>query len=235
MSNENSENSDSQKKEKGLLGKLEDAFKGKNPVDLKINDIEVNGEEEVKSSENLGDGSMGDDKEIPSTKEADIPQVPEPAFEDLPIEVKVKRLRLLLDEAMQYSSHTSGAKSLLYMSIFKSKSWLGKVLGELGQVNPYITEKRVASASQIPKTVDVFDNPKAIYDFNLKTELDKILDLRDLIADGVSKINTIKVTPEEKEKVQDVRLFSIALTQSYVHMCEARFELGLKLSQIRNK
>lgn len=224
----------------------------------KVLGIDISGAKNNKEREALVDAAIKDiNVEMNKNNEDDTPQVPGPELENMdkgeePIKEdngeessqdttaeeplilpkdRVLDLRLILDKGLQFSEHTSGKKSLLYMSLFKSKAWLGKVLGEFGEANPYITEKPITAAVEIPKTADVFYDPKAIYDFNLKSELERVLKLRDIIGDSIKLLDLIKL--QNVDEVKDVRKYSIAMTQSYVHMCEARFELGFKLSQIR--
>lgn len=154
--------------------------------------------------------------------------------EDLsPTVESYKIARLDLDMLLQYINHTFGERSDSYKSVFMAKSWLGKTLGHLDCVNPYLTKEPIKSASDIPPTADVFNNPKKIYNFILLSNLDKVLLLRKILGDIIEFIHSISLTEKETNAIKDQRLFFISLTNSYVNMCEARFELGYRLSKIK--
>jgi hypothetical protein len=145
--------------------------------------------------------------------------------------VFTKELRIEIDKAMQLASLSDMNKVELNNSLFNAKSWLGKCLAQLGTVNPYITKDPIESAKQIPPTVDVYNDPKFIYNFKNNTKLQKVLFLRDQIATAVEMLESINLT---KVKFEDGRLLSIAISQCYIHLSEARFELGAELGRIRN-
>lgn len=147
----------------------------------------------------------------------------------------IKRIRLKLDKSLQYTAITLGNRSDVYKSVFKAKAWMGKLLGELGNTNPYITKDPIKNASEIPPTVDVFSDNKKIRNHELRNHLEQVLHLRDLIGDCIDMINIITFTEEEYENLKDQRLAKIAITNSYSKACEARFELGYELSVIREK
>jgi hypothetical protein len=145
--------------------------------------------------------------------------------------IDVKNLRLGIDKAMQSAALMPNAKIELQNSLFNAKAWLGKSLAQFGAVNPYITENPIENAKQIPPTADVYDNPKFIYDFKNKSRLEKVLFLREHLQTAVVILGKLQLKDVELE---DSHLLAIAITQCYVHLTEARFELGAELSRIKN-
>lgn len=153
--------------------------------------------------------------------------------EDEKAAAEVKGVRLKIDENIQYVESVLGKKSRVYNRLFSSKAWLGKLLEQLGTENPYKTEKPLNNPKNIPPTADVSEGlGKVIYDFKLKNEVEQIVSLREMLQESVDAIESLGTA---YEFIKDKRLASIAKTQSYVNMCEARFELGYELSLIRDK
>lgn len=145
----------------------------------------------------------------------------------------VKKVRVFIDEIIQFGEVAYGTKSNLYNKLFSSKAWLGKLLEQYGTDNPYKTEKPVLYAAHIPATADVSQGmAKIIYDFKNKSEIERINMFRDSLSEAVDKIEALDI---KNEFIIDGRLAAIAKTQSYVNACEARFELGYELSVIRNR
>ena len=120
-----------------------------------------------------------------------------------------------------------GANSDCAKSLFIGKSWLGKVLAELGTDNPYPVANDIKS---IPPTQEVAD--VNLYQFNLLGDLEKVNELRKVI--GLISDEVASLDFKESVIIKNARMLAIAKTQSYVHLAEARFELGKKLSSLRN-
>lgn len=146
---------------------------------------------------------------------------------------EVVSLRVLIDESMQFVEASLGKRNDASKSIFKSKAWLGKLLEELGSGNPYATAKPVSKSIDIPPTADVAQGlAKLVYDFKLKNDVEQIVFLRAMLESNIKKLNLLKT---DMDFVIDKRLAAIAKTQSYVNLCEARFELGRELGILRDK
>lgn len=175
-----------------------------------------------KSLENI-DVNTETDKE-----EAEIQE--KKSVEKTPVD-DIKKIRVNLDGIMKFVDASVGQKGATRLSIFNSKAWLGKLLAEFGTPNPYLTKKPATTPRDIPPTADVAEGmQKLVYDFGLKTDVEKIVYLRDLLEAEINAIEALAISD-----VKDLRLASIAKTQAYVHACEARFALGNELAILRDK
>jgi len=120
-------------------------------------------------------------------------------------------------------------------SLYLAKAWLGKVLGELGNENPYGSGYK--TKEDIVPTQDV---AKETTDFPLAP---------DNWSTGILQISHIEkvdwLRTEIEKLVKEVMLFksethtvsyiaSIATTSSYNNLCEARFWLGFEMERIKN-
>jgi len=142
----------------------------------------------------------------------------------------IKELRKSLDFMIQLAKRTFGDQSLISQNIFLSKCWLGKVLGELGNDDPYVTKLRPKSKNEIPKTADTYDDPVRLREFENGNLLDKVYILREKI--GLNIVTLDRLYLKERE-VKNPRLAAIALTNTYNRLSEARFWLGDMLAKIR--
>ena len=140
---------------------------------------------------------------------------------------KIKILRLELDLILQYAQGHFRVHENVDAPIFKAKAWLGKFLSFEGdRKNPYDVGK-VETASAIPATAEKHDGTEFVIarrDFGNKNVLDAIQELRtklDRTAEGLQDVEG------------ESRLAKICLTQAWVNVCEAKFELGQQLSKLR--
>lgn len=163
---------------------------------------------------------LGDSSEEKEKDETEIETISnETAISD------IKSIRIEIDGAYKKVSVFLGNRSTCATDLFNAKAWLGKALAQLGTKNPY---KKANTKQEIPPTQDVSDIN--IREFNLLGRLEKVNALRDeieLLVDQVESLNF------EGLDVKNGRLLAIAKTQSYVHLCEAKFELGNQLAIIR--
>lgn len=221
------------------------------PGQDEINDIEVDessnedsdsspdeteeSEDNSKGSEKI-DGALGNDQQDSDLGEPDVNEKEDAAEEEEKVEdpmaQKIRMSREDLDFAMQCAATIFNKRSALWVSIFRAKAWLGKLRGHLGHANPYLTDEPVKTPKQIPPTADVANNPTALYQFQLKDEIDRITYLRDVLQEVVEVVSKLNIDDHD---VDDVRLAKIAITNSYTNICNARFELGNELAIIRER
>lgn len=204
---------------------------------VKVSEGENPNDIEVKGAENVGDNkSTNALKETLKKIEEDKDNSTEEDISDSRPATKqeiVTQIRLELDMAMQKTAVVFGKESDIYKSIFMGKSWLGHVMGSLGSKNPYKKE--------IPKTVDVFDNQKALNEFKNQNKLQQVLYLKSILGLCATSIDLFEfdiIEAGEKTSEQEYQKFvsgQKAKAFSYMHIIEARFGLGNELSIIRNK
>lgn len=104
-------------------------------------------------------------------------------------------------------------------SLYLGKAWLGKLLGELGNENPYgsgYKTKEDIIPTQDTATLEI--------SLDLLTHIEKVDWLRteiEKVAKELSTFNNEKLT------------FKIYKEHSFKHLCEARFWLGFELERVR--
>lgn len=110
-----------------------------------------------------------------------------------------------------------------YDSLILAKAWLGKVLGELGEATPYTNDGNRKTVEDIEPTADK-GHVMVFGDFN---HIEKVDWLRQEIQYTTHLVTqTIHTGNQSRE-------FAIARTNSYNHLCEARFWLGFELQRIK--
>lgn len=145
----------------------------------------------------------------------------------------IRKTRVKIDKFSKLLEGGFATNESLLSEVFFGKAWLGKLLSEFSSENPYANEASIKSRKDIPATADEYtvDNYYSeIYQFNLKNNEFKIIELRKMLQKLIDNINGISFTNEE---VQDMRLASIAKTNSYTHLVQAKFILGKELSKLR--
>ena len=140
-------------------------------------------------------------------------------------------------------------------SLYLGKAWLGKLMGELGNENPYGSGYK--TKEDIVPTQDVAkkeDNGDCIYPFLItvkeyenKNHIEKVDWLRTEIESLVKEVIAIPVgetvriididgvLPEQQKFSAFSREFAIARTNCYTHLSEARFWLGFEMERIKNE
>lgn len=121
-----------------------------------------------------------------------------------------------------------------YDSLIFAKAWLGKVMGELGVKSPY--KSGYKTKEDIEPTADVADKPLSNFltnkgDWDKLSHIEKVDYLRTQIESIINEITPIQAT--EALGAKSPREFNIARTNSYNHLCEARFWLGFELQRIK--
>lgn len=115
-------------------------------------------------------------------------------------------------------------------SLYLAKAWLGKVLAELGTSNPYgsgyKTKKDIVSTQEVAKnlTVDVDGGWQEI------NHIERVDYLRTKIQDLVEYVSKWYSHTQSPN-----REFSIARTNCYKYLCEARFWLGFEMQRIKEE
>lgn len=125
-----------------------------------------------------------------------------------------------------------------YDSLILAKAWLGKILGELGESTPYTNDGNRKTVEDIEPTADkntmieVNTNKPVLeeYGWKSKSYIEKIDWLRQEIQLIVNIVKDIYIS-----NYQVSREFNIARTNSYNHLCEARFWLGFELQRIKEQ
>lgn len=128
--------------------------------------------------------------------------------------------------------------SKCYESLILAKAWLGKVLGELGETTPYANDGNRKSVEDIEPTADkntmieINTNKPVLEEFGWKSKsyIEKVDWLRQEIQLIVNIVKDIYIS-----NYQVSREFNIARTNSYNHLCEARFWLGFELQRIKEQ
>ncbi len=152
---------------------------------------------------------------------------------------KIKELRVEIDGLHQLLSRTAEIQtSFLFGSQFQSaeitrslnalilgKAWLGKLLGELDVPSPYPNDGTRSTVAHIEPTADRFegieDRPK---NTTYITEIDSL-------RQRISKLtDTLKGWGMGRNWGA-----SVARTNAYSSLCEARFWLGFEFERIKKK
>lgn len=120
-------------------------------------------------------------------------------------------------------------------SLYLAKAWLGKVLGELGSINPYTNDYKsvediVPTQDTYPKVGDKIKDGVVtntwIIDGNINpNRIEKIVYLRNEIE------NTVLITNSLQSSSNQVQLFWFVLQ----HLQEARFYLGFELERLKKE
>jgi len=124
-------------------------------------------------------------------------------------------------------------KSLLY-----AKAWLGAMLGELGQETPYKNDGKRESHLDIEPTDaqaqtlgDLLDQvPADFFSLNRVQQIDL---LRQELQKDIDYLTEFATPVIQASNLKRPRELSIARTNAYTHLREARFALGFALEQIR--
>lgn len=120
-----------------------------------------------------------------------------------------------------------------YDSLILAKAWLGKVLAELGTVNPY--KSGYKTKEDIEPTADTNDKTK-----NLslgENPIDRYSELNHIEkADWLrTKIEELVIKIKELNFLIPSRELSIARTNAYNYLCESKFWLGFELQRIKKE
>lgn len=115
-------------------------------------------------------------------------------------------------------------------SLLLAKAWLGKLLGELGDSNPYSTGKK--TVEDIEPTADVnnevpFGDKIGDTPFRNKSHIEKVDWLRGEIQEVIDEINS----PEILHNIDN----GLYWNYTYKHLCEAKMWLGLELGRVRDE
>lgn len=115
-------------------------------------------------------------------------------------------------------------------SLYLSKAWLGKVLGELGNENPYGSGYKTKEDIVPTQDVSYFDNqvpPKVVNEEIVdRNHIEKVDWLRTEIKKLIDNSTDFSLTYPEIELEQGF---------VYKYLSEARFFLGFELSRIKNE
>lgn len=124
-------------------------------------------------------------------------------------------------------------------SLILAKAWLGKILGELGEATPYANDGNRKDVKDIEPTADknlatieelTYENciANCSKDYLLLNHIQKVDWLRQEIQHIIHLVEQAIHTGNQS------REFAIARTNSYNHLCEARFWLGFELSRCKD-
>ena len=118
-----------------------------------------------------------------------------------------------------------------YDSLILAKAWLGKILGELGEATPYVNDGKRKEVGDIEPTADSLPIVNTAHFWDTLNHIQKVDWLRQEIEKIVNQVSSIGNPPNPPMLNREA---SIARTNSYNHLCEARFWLGFELGRIRN-
>ena len=126
-------------------------------------------------------------------------------------------------------------------SLYLAKAWLGKIAGELGENTPYTNDGKRKTVEDIEPTQDVAHNKLNEFlsdgngqEWKNKSHIEKVDFLREKINVIIQKIiNFPQFGGISGIDVKQPRETAIARTNSYTHLCEARFWLGFELQRIK--
>lgn len=144
----------------------------------------------------------------------------------------IKEARLDLDRIYGYAQSHLSVGPNCESPLFKAKSWLGKMLGAVGEDNPYHVEGGIKNPKDIPATTEKNDSTDFIIKcrrFSDKNSIPAIEELRkdlDVIAEKVDRDFEIDFDGYTRKA-------HICRTQAWINICEAKFELGRDLSSLR--
>lgn len=117
-------------------------------------------------------------------------------------------------------------------SLYLAKAWLGKILGELGNENPYgsgyKTKEDIVPTQDVAPEQLVVTIGTASTSFNTLNHIEKVDWLRTRIEKLINEVKEIPTVDKSRE-------FAIARTNSYTHLCEARFFLGFEMERIKRE
>lgn len=126
-------------------------------------------------------------------------------------------------------------------SLLLAKAWLGKVLGALGNENPYKNNGNRHTLEDIEPTSDKIETKQ----WTGLNHIEKVDYIREEIQKVIDKLKAIEFTDgldfgDEKNQEKEESLLEQANEcnylgyASYQHLTEARFHLGFELERIRN-
>ena len=146
---------------------------------------------------------------------------------------ELKPIDITRDGDMSIQKMNTKEINKTYNSLILAKAWLGKVLGEIGNENPYKNNGNRHEVKDIEPTADVaevithrvgvLDDVSQSYD--LKNHIEKVDWLREEIKDIEAKYISLNIKPI-------IMVTYLSVTQ---HLSEARFWLGFELQRIREE
>jgi hypothetical protein len=144
-----------------------------------------------------------------------------------------KNLKPIEASTLRDTMFNSREINMAHDSLILAKAWLGKVLQELGEYNPYANDGQRKTVEDIEPTADhvkiLEEEKKYIADrpWDQMLHIEKVDWLREEI------VKAISVNEHLFLGVSFTRLIAIARTNTYNHLSEARFWLGFELQRIR--
>lgn len=130
-----------------------------------------------------------------------------------------------------------------YDSLILAKAWLGKMLGELGEATPYANDGNRKEVKDIEPAADTYEVKLAttqVGEISVSypeysallgmNHIEKVDWLRTEIEKVINEVKQIGNAPNPPMLNREI---SIARTNAYNHLCEARFWLGFELQRIK--
>ena len=176
------------------------------------------------------------DSDDESEEEAKSPGMvgiePEEALNRKKFIEEVKEKRLALDRIFEFAKVHDRVDTSPDDSIFLAKAWLGKMLAALSVESPYSKDekKEIQSRADIPKTAEKDESTHfaaVCHRFKLLDTFKAAIELRADLQEVIDWIDTVDMKGFTAE---NPRLAAIARTQAYTHACEAKYFLGVILS-----
>lgn len=154
--------------------------------------------------------------------------------------MEIKNLRERADWMQQVLSGSEHLNSDSFKKSFaKGRAWLGKLLGAIGNPNPY--DVKITYPKDIPATADTVKDLKRIEtlqkskrEFGMLGQLDAILEAREGLKSFCDAIDNLNIEYYGNlEDLDSVVKAGTCKTLAWSNLCEANFELGYLLSTLR--
>lgn len=121
-------------------------------------------------------------------------------------------------------------------SLYLAKAWLGKLLGEFGEENPYKSGYKTkedieptADVAKVEPSADNFTFTKGATNWELWNHIEKVDWLRQEIGKVIEEIKKLTLPGNPPRGVQ------LQVENVFTYLCEARFWLGFELERIKGE
>ena len=151
---------------------------------------------------------------------------------------KVKQFRQYLDGLIKTVESGPGSRqmSLVKTKLQEARHWTGKMLGVLGQQNPYVTGKEMKNRKKenIPKTTDLaLTGFKYANAGNPIDQVDQIREWIEVAKKSIRQFSGLIGIDDRKEHPADFTLLDLC-KNVLARLMEARMWAGMELSALRD-
>lgn len=142
---------------------------------------------------------------------------------------KIKTLRISADEASKLCLSIATEKSVLLTrastEILLGKAWLGKLLGNYNVDSPYSKDGSRKTVEDIEPTAESSIPQDWDKSFNYIQRVDQLRQYLSMLSEDIKNLELGRGTWEA----------NVARTNAFVHICQARFNLGFELERLREE